>query len=155
MSGDPLQKIREVALYLAERCSDDPRFGRVKLAELLFRCDFAAYAKFGESLTGAHYRRQPDGPLADEWSEAERDLSNSADIGWLTGDQLALVEEVVQRHQDEDGTDLQKLSRSFPGYALAADGEAIPYHSVFISREAPTQADIDWGLAVARELQEA
>jgi hypothetical protein len=167
---DSPHKTSELIVCIAERSGDDPRFGRVKLAELLFRCDFGAYAEFGESLTGARYRRQPNGPLADEFAQALLGLGESgalsvtperivvhraAALGWLTAGQSAMVDEVVLLHRDDDATVLRALSDAFPGYALAEDGEEIPYHTVFISREAPTQADLDWGQAVARDLQEA
>jgi hypothetical protein len=179
MSAESLEKTRELILYLAERSSDDPRsddprFGRVKLAKLLFLCDFGSYGEFGQSITGACYRKKPHGPLADEQLLAERDLKDSgsievrevgrymytqkrivakrkADPNWLTREQLALVDEVVQRHWDETATDLRNLSHAFPGYEIAQDGEEIPYHAVFISREPPTQDDIDWGLEIVRE----
>jgi hypothetical protein len=34
---------------------------------------------------------------------------------------------------------------------MAAMNEVIPYHTVFISRESPTQADIDWARGIVRE----
>lgn len=174
MAKEALNKTRELILYLAERSSDDPRFGRVKLAKLLFLSDFGAFGEFGESLTGACYRKRPHGPMADEQLLAERDLRDSgsieiqevgrymytqkrivatrkARIDWMTREQLALVDEVIQRHWDDDATDLSNLSHAFPGYELAKDGEEIPYHAVFISREPPTQEDIDWGLEMVRE----
>jgi antitoxin SocA-like protein len=175
MANDSHNRTRELILYLAERSSDDPRFGRVKLAKLLFLSDFGAYGEFGESITGACYRKKPHGPMADEQLLAERDLKGSgsievqevgrymytqkrivakrkAQIDWLSKDQLALVDEVIQRHWDDDATGLSNLSHAFPGYEIAQDGEEIPYHAVFISREPPSQEDIDWGLAKAREL---
>ena len=178
MANDPHSRTRELIVYLAERSDDDSRFGRVKLAKLLFLCDFGAYGEFGESITGACYRKKPHGPLADEQLLAERDLKDSgsieirevgrymytqkrivakrkAQIDWLSNEQLALVDEVIQRHWDEDATDLRNLSHAFPGYELAGDDEEIPYHAVFISREPPNQEDIDWGLEKVRELSPA
>lgn len=174
MSKEAIDKTRELILYLAERSSDDPRFGRAKLAALLFLSDFGAYAEFGESITGARYRRKAHGPQPDEQLIAERDLQDSgsikfeevgrylyrqtrivakrkARIDWLTRDQLALVDEVVQKHWDEDATDLRNFSRAFPGYELTVEGEEIPYHTVFISREPPSLEDIEWGVEMTRE----
>lgn len=166
---DTLYKTRELIVHLAERSSDDPQFGRVKLTELLFRCDFAAYAQFGSPLTSATYRRGPNGPLADEQPQALRELGEAgalsitgrveahrqADTGWLDADQLRLVGEVVQRHRADDDIVLRCLSEAFPGYALAAAGETLPYHTVFVSRESPAPEDLDWARSVAGELQEA
>lgn len=174
MPTDAMAKLREMIVYLAKRSADDPRFGRVKLAKLLFFCDFGSYSEFGEPITGACYRKKPHGPLADEELLALRDLKDSgsvsveevgvyvytqkrivakrdADISWLTPDQHTLIDEVIRRHWDDDATDLSNLSHTFPGWGLAAMNEVIPYHTVFISREAPTQSDIDWAKGIVRE----
>jgi hypothetical protein len=169
-----MAKLRELIVYLAQRSVDDARFGRVKLAKLLFFCDFGAYSEFGEPITGACYRKKPHGPLADEELLALRDLKDSgsvsveevgvymytqkrivarrdADISWLTPAQHALIDEVLERHQDDDATDLSNLSHTFPGWGLTSMNEVIPYHTVFISREGPSQADIDWAEGIVRE----
>jgi hypothetical protein len=178
LSSDTLNKTRELIVYLAEKSSGDPRFGRVKLAKLLFLCDFGAFAELGEPITGACYRKKQHGPLADEELLALRDLKDGgavaidevavgsykqkrvtakrpADISWLTLDQHQLIDRTLERYRDDDATELSNLSHSFPGWELAEMNEEIPYHSVFISSQPPTQEDIDWGLAVVRELQKA
>jgi hypothetical protein len=172
--GQPEKQLKELILYIAKRSENDPHFGRVKLAKLLFYADFGAYGEFGESITGATYRKASLGPMADEQLLAERDLEHSGSIEiqevgrymymqkrvvakrepqieWLTQDQLSLIDEVIERHWDDDATDLSDLSHTFPGWALARDREVIPYHTVLISRERPTQEDIEWGLAMVRE----
>lgn len=174
MSADSLTKLRELIVHLAQRSTDDPCFGRVKLAKLLFFSDFGAYAEFGDPITGATYRKKPHGPLADEELLALRDLKDSgsvnveevgvymytqkrivaqrdADISWMTSDQRALVDEVLKRHWEDDATDLSNLSHTFPGWGLTDMNEVIPYHTVFISREGPTQSDIDWAEDIVRE----
>jgi len=174
MPATPLAKLRELIVYLANRSSDDPRFGRTKLAKLLFYCDFGAYSEFGEPITGARYRKKPHGPLADEELLALRDLTDSgavkveeigryvykqkrvvaqrkADVSWLTPQQHGLIDEVLERHWNDDATDLSNLSHTFPGWALATMNEEIPYHTVFIAREGATQADIDWARAIVKE----
>lgn len=178
MDGDALDKMRELIVYLAERSVDDPRFGRTKLAKLLFLCDFGAYAELGEPITGSRYRKKPHGPLAEEELLAVRDLTESgsvkvdevevggytqkrvsalrsADISWMTPAQHRLVDQILDRHRNDRATELSNLSHDFPGWALAEMNEEIPYYTVFSSRTAPTQEDIDWGLAVVRDLQEA
>jgi len=174
MSVESQERTRELILYLAEQSEDDPRFGRVKLAKLLFFCDFAAYAELGEPITGACYRKKAHGPLADEQLLAERDLQDSGSIeiqevgrhiymqkrivskrkpnlSWLSAEQRALVDEVIQKHWNDSASEVRSLSHAFPGYEVAFDGEEIPYHAVFISREGPTQADIDRGLELIRD----
>ncbi len=136
-------------LYMAERSADDANFDRDKLALLLFFCDFAAHAELGESITGAHYRKQPQGPVSDEWLDAEQEphiSGQNADLSLLSADQKNLVDGVLERHRQDDATSLGVLAKAFPGYEAAFDGEEIPYHTVLIPREGPTQADVDRGL---------
>ena len=53
-------KLAELILYIAGRCLGDETFDDAKLKEILFACDFGAYAHFGKSITGAEY--VADGP---------------------------------------------------------------------------------------------
>jgi hypothetical protein len=172
MSLDSIEKTCELIVYIAERSKDDPRFDRMKLAKLLFFCDFSAHAELGAAITGASYRKQAHGPLADAQLLAEQTLSKAgaielrsvgptmyrqtlvvakreADISWLSAKQRAIIDEVVNRHRGNDAMEMRTLSHAFPGCELAAEGDPIPYHSVYVSREGPTQADIDWARSVA------
>ena len=49
-------KLRELILYVAERCENDPDFGALKLNKILFNADFIAYALTGKAITGASIR---------------------------------------------------------------------------------------------------
>lgn len=174
MPVNSITKLEELIVYLAQRSTDDPRFGRVKLAKLLFFCDFAAYSEFGEPITGSRYRKKAYGPLADEELLALRDLKASGaidfeevgvymytqkrivpkrepDISWLSTEQHSLVDEILKRYWDDHATDLSNLSHSFPGWDLAEWDEEIPYNRVYISREGPTQADIDRGVELVEQ----
>jgi hypothetical protein len=149
-------------------------FFLMELTGLLFYCDFGAHADLGEPITGASYRKRPHGPFADEQLVAERNLLafgaiemetvgpqmhrqvrvvalRDADMSWFSTKQIALVDEVVERHSDDDALTLRTRSQAFPGYEVAFNGEEIPYHTVCISREGPTQEDIDRGLELIRE----
>ena len=74
-----------------------------------------------------------------------------ADSSCLSDEQRVIVDEVLRRHRADDAIRLSLFSQGFPGYEAALDGEEIPYHTVYISREGPTQADIDRGLELVRE----
>lgn len=154
---DPMSqdlKLRNLILYVAERSADDANLDRGKLALLLFFCDFGAHAELGESVTGARYRKLPQGPISDEWLgvRQEQPISGqSADLSLLSVDQRNLVDGVLERHRQDDATSLGVLAKAFPGYEAAFDGEEIPYHTVLIPRDGPTQADVDRGLELIRQ----
>lgn len=165
-------RMAELIVHLAESSADDPHFDRMKLAKLLFFCDFSAHAELGEAITGASYRKQAHGPIADAQLLAERDLCESgaielksvgptlyrqtfvlakrrADLSWLSAEQRKIVDEVVERHRGDGAVEMRVLSHSFPGCELTAEGDVIPYHSVYVSKEGPTQDDIDWARGIA------
>lgn len=57
------ERLRQLILFIAERCQADPTFGSVKLAKILFCADFESFAKYGEPITGAPYKKLPQGPV--------------------------------------------------------------------------------------------
>src|SRR5687767_12671710 len=57
------QKLKQLVLFIAEQCEADRTFGSVKLNKILWNADFAAYRELGQSITGARYQHQPEGPV--------------------------------------------------------------------------------------------
>src|SRR5688572_1912439 len=57
------ERLRELMLFIAERCLNDPTFGAVKLNRILFLADFISFARYGEPITGTPYRKLPSGPV--------------------------------------------------------------------------------------------
>ena len=60
-------KMRELILYIARAQADDPTFGRVKLAKLLYFADNEAFVRLERPITGATYQKLPEGPAAREF----------------------------------------------------------------------------------------
>ncbi len=56
-------KFNELIVYIAKRLGPEAALGRVKLAKLLMRSDFGAFARFGRSITGATYEKWEHGHL--------------------------------------------------------------------------------------------
>ncbi len=46
------EKLRELVLYIADKCEEDRTFGAVKLNKILFYADFISFAEYGEPITG-------------------------------------------------------------------------------------------------------
>ena len=70
-------KFKELIVYIAERCQDDPTFGAVKLNKILYYADFAAYRIEGQPITGATYRKLSEGPAPKEMISARDELIES------------------------------------------------------------------------------
>ena len=47
------ERLGELILYVASKCTEDQLFGATKLNKILWRSDFRAYAKHGEPITAS------------------------------------------------------------------------------------------------------
>jgi hypothetical protein len=167
-------KLRELILYIAERMKRDNHAGqgRIKLAKLLWLSDFEAFRRFGESITGARYVADELGPSPVEELLAVRDLEGSGDLVMEPGydkqklpraqrppatasfaeGELAVVDEVLDRYRTWTGNQLVDLAHEFPGWKLAQQGQDIPYRTVHISAEGPTDRDVERATELARDI---
>ena len=50
------EKLRELIIYISDKCIDDETFGAVKLNKILYLSDFDHYAKYGIPITGLPYQ---------------------------------------------------------------------------------------------------
>ncbi len=51
-------KLKELILYICEKCKDDPSFDYEKLKRILYLADFRFYGETGRSITGTQYIRE-------------------------------------------------------------------------------------------------
>ena len=160
------EKLSELTLFMAHKSLDDPTFGATKLNKLLFFSDFWAYLTLGKSITGATYVRREHGPVPSELSEIQQDLQRNREakiverdyfgysqrcltperepnISLFTPDELGVIHHILLSLRSSDAGNVSELSHSFLGWQLAGDREEIPYESVFLSDEAPTDEDIE------------
>lgn len=168
-------KLRELALYIADRSVDDPNFGATKLNKLLFFSDFLAYGQYGAPITGATYRRLQFGPVPAQLGVVQRELLATGTavvqerdhLGWkqrrliplrkpdlsaFTGREIAHVEGIITALWDHSGKAVSDLShREVLAWKIADTGTVIPYETVFLSVEPPTSADIKRGQELAQE----
>ncbi len=175
MADDGLQlsKLRELMIYIADRMERTRHRGRgrLKLHKLMFYCDFEAYRRLGESITGATYRRFPNGPFLREEHDAvklldpKRDFAYKRDWGirqlpdakrppdaaMFSAVERALIDEITDEYRDYTGERMKDVSHEHPGYKMVRDGEAIPYDSVFVSTRKPSDAAVEFGRQLIRD----
>jgi len=165
------KKMRELIVYIAHRQADDPTFGKVKLAKLLFYSDFEAYARLGAPITGATYQKLPQGPAARQYMPIERILVNEGAIreeavpvgkftqyrvvadrdphpAMFSNDELVIIDCVIDEHEGMTGTQISRKSHREVGWQVVAMEETIPYSSYLVSR-ATTSPEL---LQAAREV---
>lgn len=168
-------KLRELILYIAQRCSADPYFGKTKLNKILFYADFTAYAELGEAITGQEYMRLPHGPGPRRLKPILDTLTRSEDVvlkrepkgtfeqervvaqripavSKFTEPQLAIVNRVIRALWNRTNSRVSEISHADAGWQLAENGETIPYETVFLSNRPLTEAEIEYGLKLADEL---
>lgn len=171
-------KFSELLLYVAERSEDDVRFGATKLNKIMFFSDFLAYGMWGESITGATYRRLPRGPAPRELLSvreqlidagkatlqearyfnypqhrlvAVKEIEKEIDRSLFNGAELALVDQVIAALKDRNASEVSELSHCEIGWRLVDDNEDIPYSTVFLSSDSPTSMDQKRALQLTEE----
>lgn len=73
------EKMRAVILRVARSCAPED-LGAVKLNKVLYFLDMISYAHWRMPVTGATYRKRPNGPTSDQLLFTLRDMSRDGDI---------------------------------------------------------------------------
>lgn len=162
------EKFRELLLYVAAQCACLPKFGKTKLNKILFFSDFLAFGKLGHPITGATYRRDTYGPVPKQGPTVMADLAKNREADFeyrgfgprrqhrlvvlrepnlesFTGEEIAIVHAVIAGLEDHTAKEASLLSHHRErGWQIAANGEDIPYSTVFVSTEPPSVDDVKW-----------
>lgn len=151
-------KLKELVLYVASKCQDDPAFGTIKCNKILFYADFAAFMKTGKPITGVDYVKLERGPaprgidrIIQELESAreayvypkttprgyrqKRLLGREAVLKEFSGEEIAIVQDVIEWVEGKTGKDLSDLTHRLPGWRLAKEGEVIPYNTAALPEE--------------------
>lgn len=177
MTGFDRERFEGLILYIAHRRRDDVRFGRTKMAKVLFYSDFSIYEDQGESLTGATYIRMPFGPFPEALEEAEESLEKKGlallayDVegeyeekrvipikgppdlsGMFEEWQLLVVNDWIDRIAAASAKQISDLSHRHPGWLLAGEnGVKIPYETAILPQARPDAYEARHAKEVARE----
>jgi hypothetical protein len=170
------ERFEGLVLFVAHRKKRDPRFGRTKLAKVLFYSDFEVYRDTGRSLTGATYIRMPFGPFPTQLEAVERALDDRGVVyldylkdeyeekrivplgpppdlsGLIEPWILHLVGAWSDRIAAATAREISQLSHHHPGWLLAeSTGEPIPYETSLLPQERPTGQDAERAKQIANE----
>lgn len=158
------KRLRELMLFVAERCQGDPNFGVSKLNKILFYCDFFAFAKLGKPITGVPYNKLAYGPVPTGAENARRKLEQDGDVfvppesytpfrprrmipcrepdlTLFSGPEIALVDGIIDALSSATGSQLRDLSHGKAWQAVALH-EVIPYEAIFLSDGPYSEEDI-------------
>jgi hypothetical protein len=167
-------KFKELMLYIADKCSDDPDFGATKLNKILFYSEFHSYGKYDESITKMPYFRLQNGPapkylkpIRDQMVE-DKEIAiqpkprfgftqlrtvplREANLQKLNARDIAIVDEVINALCGVNASGVSQYSHLEVGVRVANEKEDIPYQSVFLSNLPLTKYDIEHGLELAKQ----
>lgn len=151
-------KLAELAVYVAERCSAHQLFGKVKLNKILFHADMFAYLETGETLSEATYTKKQFGPVPEGMEDL---LSRLQDEGRITVEarqmpdgktqqrvralkgpnltaftyeQLHYIERALDRIKPLTANEISELTHLMPGWSAARMGEVIPMEASLVQR---------------------
>ncbi len=158
------RRFRELIVYIADKCQDDPNFGATKLNKILYHSDFRAFERFGMPLTGMRYFKLPAGPAPKALVPVVRELEEEgavrnappqneqfaqrrliakrkAYMDDFTRDEIELVDEVIHELWNKTATAVSNESHGVAWRARNLRDE-IPYEAVFLADTPATPDDI-------------
>jgi hypothetical protein len=167
------EKFRELIVYIADRCADDPTFGDTKLNKILYFADFLGYSDLGQPITGARYQKLEHGPAAVALrpvrDELEREGAVSVDMApagrtqrlvtkalrparteLFEREELDLVDELIRVFRGRTARHMSDLSHErSPGWNLVELQDDIPNETALISPDPPHDGVIERGRELA------
>ena len=166
------KKLKELILYIADRCAEDTTFGAVKLNKILYLSDFIAYGEFGKPITGVEYMKLPNGPAPKRLLPIREELVKAGELhireisyfgrtqhriiplrkprlDVFTQKEISLVDHVINALCGVSASDVSTYTHKHAGWRVAEDKGTIPYESVFLSDDPMTDDDIERGRELA------
>jgi len=167
------KKLGELIVYISLKSARDPLFGATKLNKLLYFSDFLAFGNFGKPITAVIYQHLENGPAPRRFKVVEQNLIQqqaiavqkiklasgktqiktvalrNPDLREFTADEIALIDELIERHWEDDADGISRHSHNYVGWKMTKMKETIPYGSIFLSDESLTDAEIVRGQELA------
>lgn len=149
-----LDKFKQVLLYILQKVGGKPNVGMTVLYKLLYFIDFDYYEKYEEQLMGLTYMKNHHGPTPREFIKVVEQMKRGGeleevqskyftyeqkkfipviqpDLSKISGQELALIDDVLNRLSDKTAAELSDYSHKDIPYLAADDGVALDYESVF------------------------
>ena len=154
-----IHKLKNVLLYILERCAGKPNVGETVLYKLLYFSDFNYYELYEEHLTGAQYRKLPFGPVPQKLDTIINQMIDNgqlkriktkyhdysltrylplekANLVELKASEKEIIDRVIEQMSDWSAAAISNYSHKDLPWLASKDGEIINYELAFY-REAP------------------
>lgn len=149
-----IEKLKQVLLYILERCAGKPNVGETVLNKLLYFSDFNYYELYEEQLTGAAYRKLPYGPVPQKLDSIIRQMLQEgvlqriktdyhgypqirylplakADLTTLKASEKETIDRVIEQMSDWSAAAISNYSHKDMPWLASKEGEEIPYELAF------------------------
>jgi hypothetical protein len=155
-------RLRELIIYVSERCATARRFGKIKLNKIIWKADFDAYAARRVPVTGRAYLRQKFGPVPNEmpplYGEMLQDgliTIDFVDLGnnyvehrtipkvnpelrkFFSDDDVSYVDASINYYWELTGEEASDDSHGV-AWRSRSDGDPMPYELALLSDATPT-----------------
>ncbi len=154
-----VDKMKNILLYILERCAGKPNVGETVLYKLLYFSDFNYYELYETHLTGAKYRKLPYGPVPQnldivinqmidngQIQRIKTDYFNKtqtrylplakANLTELMASEKEIIDKVIDQLSDLSAAAISAYSHKDLPWVASKEGEDINYELAFY-REAP------------------
>lgn len=149
-------RLREMILYIAEKYSDAPFWGKTKLNKILWRADFTSFYERSVPVTGRAYQRLKYGPAPVEMAPILGEMQNSGliEIDYVEAgggfseeriipktppslvhfspDDLRFIDDAISYYWDYTAAAVSEDSHGV-AWKTRMDGDAMPYESAYLS----------------------
>lgn len=162
------KKLKNVILYILEKCGGKPNLGETVLYKLLYFIDFDGFEIIGKPIIGLNYIRLQYGPVpsANEYNAVIKKMVESGElkifsqqyygmlqkryvalrnyeVGSLRPDETKVIDMIINRLSDLNAKQIESYVHEDIPWKIIEDGQIIPY-ALVIDREAPyAQKDYD------------
>ena len=148
-------RLRQLIIYVSEKCQDAERFGAIKLNKILWRADFESFAARGVPVTGREYKRLEMGPAPKEMPVLHPEMQAqglirldkvkvenyvehrtvplvNADLSLFTDADMVFVHEAIRYYWDKTGVEASDDSHG-AAWKSRNDGDLMPYQLAYLS----------------------
>jgi transcriptional regulator with XRE-family HTH domain len=147
------EKIKQVLIYVLQKCGAKPNVGETVLFKLLYFIDFDYYELYEEYLTGESYRKISYGPAPCHFNTIVREMIGKQlqkvsteyygkpqkkyiplvepNLRELNARELEVVDRVIERLSSMNAAAIEEYSHQDVPWEITKDREIISYDTVF------------------------
>jgi len=157
-------RFKELVLYVAQECLDDPTYSKIKLLRILFYSDFEAFGRHGKPITGMSYKKLPLGPAPAAFARIQDEMLTDKlirivrrpvydhsrqrvlplrdpDYDLFSAREISIVDGWIRFFWNKNAKDVSAYSHG-KAWKLARESDLIPYEAVFISDDPVTYQEV-------------